>query len=98
LGYRPFHSAAENRLIIIIHAKDKAAIDHDSEVVQSPHGGVVVVPDILHFSLSVQITQAGCFKSHKQTAQATVNSLLQQLWLEDGIHCACGLPEPAHSA
>src|ERR1700760_2111167 len=68
LGYGPFHGSAENAFVIIVHSEYKTAVDHHSEVAQPLYRLIVVVADILHLSLAMQVADAGRFKPHKQAA------------------------------
>ena len=37
----PVHGAREDRRVVVVHAEDEGAVDHDAEVVQAADGGVV---------------------------------------------------------
>src|SRR6476660_8217841 len=78
LGYGPFHRPAENAFVIIIHAEYKTAVDRHSEVTQPPYRLIVVVADILHLPLAMQIADAGRFKPHKQATKPAGHGLFQQ--------------------
>jgi hypothetical protein len=48
----PIYGAAEHVFTVIIHSKDKAAIDHDAERVQAVCNGLVVAAQVLPFVAS----------------------------------------------
>ncbi len=53
--HRPFHGAVEYIRTIIIHAKDKAAVDHDPEILQPPNGRRIVAILVLELTLCMKI-------------------------------------------
>ena len=44
---RPVHRPRKHRLVVVVHAEDEAAVDHDAEVVQAIGDGGVVAAEVL---------------------------------------------------
>ena len=63
------HGAVEHALIIFVHAKDKAAIDHDAVVVQSTNRGGVVAVQVLYLVLRGQVGRVERLKADEEAAQ-----------------------------
>ena len=53
---------------MFVHAKDKAAIHHDTVVVQAANGFAVIAMEILEFALFAQTGLVGGFESNKEAA------------------------------
>src|SRR3954467_5052147 len=82
LRYGPVDRAAENAFVVIIHPEYKTAVHHHSQVTQPPYRLIVVVADVLHLALAVQVADAGRFKPDKQAAQPAGDGLFQQIPLQ----------------
>ena len=51
LLHDPFHGALENRFVVLIHAKNKAAVHHHAGVVDALDGVFIAAVEILKFAL-----------------------------------------------
>src|SRR6266567_1660140 len=61
----PFHGTIKDGFVIIVHAKHKTPVDHDSKIMQTLDSSVIVSIQILVFVLFPQIRRAERFKTHK---------------------------------
>ena len=66
---RPVNRAVENSRVVIVHTKDKAAIDHHAQFVQPPDGGVVVAVQVLMLVLLAQVCRVERLEADKEAAQ-----------------------------
>src|SRR5262245_41551682 len=66
----PGHSALKDRLVILIHAKDKTAVNHDPQIMETLDGLAVIPVEVLVFALRPEIGGIERFKANEQAAQA----------------------------
>ena len=96
---RPLDRPLEDVRAVVVHAEDKAAVDHHTEVVQPPDGRRVVAADVLVFPLLLQVVAVDGLEADEEAAQAARDRLLEDLrLLEDGLDRARRLPHPVHPA
>src|SRR5579864_6461673 len=75
----PIYSAPKNVFIIIIHSKDKAAIDHDSERVQAIGNRFIIAAQVLSLVASLEVLRCECLKSDEDAAQPRLGGTLDQI-------------------
>ena len=62
---RPLDGTVKDGFVIIVHAKNETPVDHDSKIVETPNGSVIVAIEILILVLLLQIRSAERFKADK---------------------------------
>src|SRR5882724_3958925 len=93
----PIYRAPEHVFTVIIHAKDKAAIDHDAERVQAVCHLLVVTAQILSLVASLEVLRCKRLKPHEDAAQSRLRGTLDQVAAQNGIHGCCALKQPLHA-
>src|SRR4051794_6588539 len=64
----PGDGAVKDAVVVVVHAKDKAAVDHHSEVMEPAHRLVIVAVEVLMLALLKQALRVECFKADKEAA------------------------------
>ena len=65
LLHGPVHRAPEHVLIVIVHPEDKAAIDHDAEIVQPFRDRRVVTAEILPLVAGLEVGRASASRTRR---------------------------------
>ena len=71
LADSPVNRTCKNSGVILIHAKDEAAVDHHPQVVQAADRRAVIAVEILVLMLRGQVAFIQRLKADKETAQPT---------------------------
>ena len=97
-AHGPLDCVREDGRVVMIHAEDEGAVDHDAEVVQAADGGVVPgkAAEVLRFAGAAQVRLAQRLEPDEQAAQPALDRLLQEAGAQDGLHRPGRLPEAAH--
>ena len=94
----PIHRAPEHVRVVVVHAEDEAAVDHDAEIVQPTGHGGVIASEVLPFVAAGEIAGGERFEAYKQTAQPRVGGPLDEIAAQNGIHCRRALKQAVHAA
>jgi len=73
---RPINCASEHVFPIVIHAEDKAAIDHDAKGMQPIRNRLVVAAEVLPFVTSSQVLRRERLKPDEEAAQSRFSGTL----------------------
>src|ERR1700722_1282995 len=92
----PVNGSPEHIFSIVIHAEDKAAIDHDAKGMQ-PIGNRLIVPaEVLTFVAPSQILRRERLKADEQAAQSRFCSALDQVAAQNRVNGCRALKQTAH--
>jgi hypothetical protein len=94
----PFDGPLEDRLVIVVHAEDETAIDHDAEAVQALRDRGIVATDVLALVALDEITCRQRLEPDKQATQTSVGSALGDVAAENRVNGGRALKQPAHAA
>lgn len=64
----PFDGTAEDALVVLVHAKDKAAVDHHPQVMQAADGRAVIPVEVLVFLLGAQVGRVERLEADEEAA------------------------------
>ena len=97
-AHRPLDGPREDRRVVVVHAEDEGAVDHDAEVVQAADGGVVVGrgAEVLRLAGAQQVRLVQRLEADEEAAQPALDGLLEQAGPEHGLDRPGRLPEAAH--
>src|SRR5262249_39128674 len=95
---RPIHRPPEHALVIVVHAEDEAAVDHDAEAVQPPRDGRIVTPEVLAFVASGEVGRRKRLEADEQTAQSRLGGALDDIVAEDRVDGGRALKKASHAA
>ena len=95
---RPIHGPPEHIGVVVVHAEDEAAVDHDAERVQPAGHGRVVPAEVLSLVALHQIAGRERLESDEDAAEPGLGRALDQIATKDRVHRRRTLEEPAHAA
>ena len=76
---RPVDGSPKHVLVVVVHAEDEAAVDHDSELVQPVGDGRVVAAQVLALVAACQVPRSQRLEADEEAAQAGVGGSLDQI-------------------
>ena len=93
----PVYGATEDVFAVVIHAEDKAAVDHDAEGVQAVGDSLVVAAEVLPLVASLEVAGGEGLESDEDAAQACICCTFDEVAAQDGVDGGCTLEEATHS-
>ena len=84
---RPVHRPSKHIFIVVVHAEDEAAVDHDAQFVQAVRHGGIVAAQVLALVRPRQIGRRQGLEADEEASQAGGGGALDQIALKNGIHC-----------
>jgi hypothetical protein len=92
----PIHRPPEHVHVVVIHAEDEAAIDHDAEVMKSLRHGSVVAAEVLAFVAAGEVGRRQRLESHEDAAESGFRGSFDEVAAENRIHGRSALEEAIH--
>jgi hypothetical protein len=92
---RPVDGTGKDIGMIVVHAEDEAAVDHDSEAMQPLGHRLVVASQILQLVAAPEIVRRQCHESDEDAAQPRFRGALDQVTVQNGIDCRRTLEQSA---
>ena len=89
---------AEHVLVVLVHAEDEAAVDHDAEAVQPVGDGGVVAAEVLALVAAREIAGRERLEADEQAAQPGFGGALDQVAAQDRVDRRRALEQTAHAA
>jgi hypothetical protein len=93
----PINSTPKYILTVVIHAKNKAAVDHDAKGVQAASNCLVVAAEVLPLVTTPQVFWRKRFEAYKDAAQTSFRGTLYEVTSQNGVHCGCALEHTSHA-
>src|SRR5262249_34953532 len=93
----PVHGSPKYAVVVFVHPEDKAAVDHDAQVVEPGGDGGVVPPEILALAALPEVVGGQRFEADEEAAEARFRGALDQVAAEDRADRRRALEEPAHA-
>src|SRR5579864_8471229 len=68
LSNGPRYRPVKDGRVVVIHAKDKTSVNHDSQIAQTFDRRVVIAANVLDFALFVKVFAVGCLEADEEAA------------------------------
>jgi PrpF protein len=94
---RPVDGAGKDIGIIVVHAEDEAAVDHDSDAMQPLGHRLVVASQILQLVAAPEVIRRQGLESDEDAAQPRLRGALEEVAAQNGIDCRRALEQSVHA-